>query len=191
MSELDHLEELHRQQRIEAATRASLLGAINDADAARERCKSLYNFVREAWPHIPALASVEYIEGWHIALICAHLEAITSGRLLRMGLQNRLLVNVPPGTMFWPAWEWTKFPHYQYITTSYREDYCTRDTSRMRDLVTSDWYQILWGKDRELPDGTKVRGVKMVAVGEMRISNSAGGWREGVPFGPNIAHRLE
>jgi hypothetical protein len=198
LSEVERLRDLHRQHATNAQTQASLAAADNDTEAARERCKSFYNFVKEAWPHIPALAAVKYIEGWHIAFICKHLEAISSGRLLRMGLQNRLMANVPPGTMksllisvFWPAWEWTQYPHYQYITTSYREDYCTRDTSRMRDLVTSEWYQILWGQDRKLPDGTTVRGVEMVAVGETRISNTAGGWREGVPFGSLTGNRAD
>jgi hypothetical protein len=102
-----------------------------------------------------------------------------------MGKQNRLLVNQPPGSMksllvsvFWPAWEWTQYPELQYIATSYREDFCNRDTSRMRDLVCSEWYQMLWGKDREV-GGKIVRGVEMVARGDSRISNTAGGWREG------------
>jgi predicted phage terminase large subunit-like protein len=130
-------------------------------------------------------------------VIALHLEAITSGKLLRMGKQNRLLANVPPGTMksllvsvFWPAWEWTQDPSLQYIATSYREDFCNRDTSRMRDLVCSEWYQILWGKDRKV-DGKIVRGVEMVARGDSRISNTAGGWREGVPFGSLTGSRAD
>jgi hypothetical protein len=133
-------------------------------------------------------------------MIALHLEAITSGKLLSMGKQNRLLANVPPSSMksllvsvFWPAWEWTQDPSLQYIATSYRADFCNRDTSRMRDLVSSEWYQMLWGKDHEV-DGKLVRGVQMDAVGDSRISNTAGGWREGGLFGPHIAiadHRLD
>ena len=115
-----------------------------------------------------------------------------------MGLQNRLLINQPPGTMksllvsvLWPAWEWTRDPALQFIATSYREEFCNRDTSRMRDLVTSEWYQLLWGKDRDLPDGKKVRGVQMIARGDSRVSNSAGGWREGVPFGSFTGNRAD
>jgi predicted phage terminase large subunit-like protein len=40
---------------------------------------------------------------------------------------------------------------------------------------------MLWGKDREV-NGKLVRGVEMDAVGDSRISNTAGGWRKGVPF---------
>jgi predicted phage terminase large subunit-like protein len=176
----------------------SVAGAARDAEATRERCKSLVGFLREAWPHIPALANVAYIHGWHVDLVGMHLEAISSGQLLAMGLQNRLLINQPPGTMksllvsvIWPAWEWTRDPALQFIATSYREEFCNRDTSRMRDLVSSEWYQLLWGKDRDLPDGKKLRGVQMIARGDSRVSNSAGGWREGVPFGSLTGNRAD
>jgi predicted phage terminase large subunit-like protein len=138
-----------------------------------------------------------YVHGWHVDVIALHLEAISSGKLLRLGYQNRFLANVPPGTMksllvsvFWPAWEWTQNPALQYIATSYREDFCNRDTSRMRDLVCSAWYQKLWGKDHEV-DGKIVRGVEMDARGDSRISNTAGGWREGVPFGSLTGNRAD
>ena len=77
--------------------------------------KSLVGFIKHAWHHIPELADKEYVHGWHVDVIALHLEAITSGKLLEMGKQNRLLANVPPGSMkslvgsvFWPAWEWTQ-----------------------------------------------------------------------------------
>ena len=198
---MDHLSLLEKRQktlRTSAETSDSLAAIAEDRAAIRARCNRLFDFVREAWPHVPALANVPYIEGWHILLICLHLEAITNGKFLKMGLPNRLLCNVPPGMMksllmsvFWPVWEWTQFPHYQYIATSYREDFCNRDTGRMRGLVSSEWYQSLWGQDRELPDGTKIRGVKMVSVGDTHISNTAGGWREGIPFGSLTGSRAD
>jgi hypothetical protein len=44
---------------------------------------------------------------------------------------------------------------------------------------------MLWGRDHEV-DGKLVRGVEMDARGDSRISNTAGGWRKGVPFGPHF-----
>lgn len=178
-------EKLRRSQHIAVAD------AKQNKEAVRARCKRLSVFVREAWKHIPELTFVPYVEGWHIEFICLHLEAITFGRFLDMGLQNRLKVNVPPGTMksllisvFWPAWEWANgFAHYQYLTTSYREDNCNRDTRRMRDLCVSEWYQTLYGETWKDDKGNVINGVVMVATGIARISNKAGGWREGMPFG--------
>jgi hypothetical protein len=101
-------------------SKASIAAVEKNANEVRDKCKTLVGFIREAWPHIPELADKPYIHGWHIAVIALHLEAITSGKLLRMGKQNRLLCNVPPGTMksllvsvFWPAWEWTQDPSLQ------------------------------------------------------------------------------
>jgi predicted phage terminase large subunit-like protein len=143
---------------------------IENAESIRQRCRSLTGFVREAW-HVLEPANA-YVHGWHVEAICDHLEAITSGQI------NRLLINVPPGTMksllsgvFWPAWEWGPMgrPATRIIGSSYSEDYAKRDNRRMRDLVTSEWYQSLWPTE-------------LVRAGEMAFSNTATGFRQGIPF---------
>lgn len=140
------------------------------AEQTRQRCQTLSGFVREAWHVLEP--SNPYIHGWHVDAICEHLEAITNGDI------TRLLINVPPGTMksllagvFWPAWEWGPVgrPSTRIIGSSYSEDYAKRDNRRMRDLVTSDWYQALWPTE-------------LVRAGEMAFSNTATGFRQGVPF---------
>lgn len=132
--------------------------------------------MKEAW-HI-LLPDTPYIPGLHIDLLCDHLEAITSGKLLAMGRENRLLFNVPPGTMksllvsvFWPAWEWgpQAMLHLQIITTSHRMDFCVRDSNRFRKLVQSDWYQQRWP-------------MTFTKSSETKIENSRGGFREAMPF---------
>ena len=82
-----------------------------EIDEIRERCSSFFGFVKEAWPHVPGLANVEYIEGWHIPLVGYHLAAISYGWTLERNLPNRLLINIPPAMMksllvsvFWPSW---------------------------------------------------------------------------------------
>lgn len=115
-------------------------------DIEREACRrSLATFVREAW-HVLEPGQ-PYIHGWHVEAVCAHLEAITAGDL------TRLLINIPPGTMkstlvsvFWPAWEWGPkgMPHIRFIGASHEQGLATRDTLKMRRLVTSEWYQQRW-----------------------------------------------
>ncbi len=112
----------------------------------REACRrSLAAFVRDAWHVIEP--STPYVHGWHIDLICDHLQSVTLGDI------NRLLVNVPPGTMkslligvFWPAWEWGPrgMPSMRYVTASHNQDLAIRDTRKMRLLIESDWYQSRW-----------------------------------------------
>jgi predicted phage terminase large subunit-like protein len=173
---------------------------------ARAQCWKLYDFVKIAWPHQPGLTHIPFVPGWHIEFICEHLEAISKGVFLDKGLENRLQINVPPGMMksllvsvFWPAWEWTLWPEMQYIMTSYRDDFCRRDTVRMRDLILSPWYQMLFGADHMMQflgnDGSitekMIRGVQLVAAGESRISNTVGGFREGIPFKSLTGNRAD
>ncbi|MDC8803929.1 phage terminase large subunit [Halomonas pacifica] len=122
---------------------------ISPADlqaAERELCsRSLAAFVRRAW-HVLEPGQ-PYIHGWHVDAICEHLQAITEGQI------NRLLINIPPGTMkstlvsvFWPAWEWGPKgrPYTRIIGASHEQGLAVRDTRKMRNLITSDWYQALW-----------------------------------------------
>lgn len=155
-----------RARRAEQAERDRL---AKDAERIRARCQTLSGFVREAWHVIEP--SIPYVHGWHIDAICEHLEAVTNGDI------NRLLINVPPGTMksllcgvFWPAWEWTFRPQLRYLGSSYSEDYAKRDNRRMRDLVTSEWYRALWPE------------VVLTRSGEMAFANTKTGFRQGVPF---------
>lgn len=112
----------------------------------REACRrSLATFVREAWDVLEP--GTPYVHGWHVEAICEHLEAVTRGEI------NRLLINIPPGTMkstltsvFWPAWEWgpAGMPFRRFIGASHEGSLATRDARKMRMLVTSEWYQERW-----------------------------------------------
>jgi len=112
----------------------------------RDLCaRSLVEFIQRAW-HVLEPGQ-PYLHGWHMDAMAAHLEAVTNGDI------NRLLINVPPGTMksmavsvFWPAWEWGPrgLGHMRFIGASHEEGLATRDSMKMRHLVQSDWYQKLW-----------------------------------------------
>jgi len=151
---------------------------IDKADAE----ESLADFVRQAWHVIEP--GQKYLHGWHIDFICAHLEAITDGVELDDGsLYNRLLVNVPPGTMkslligvFWPAWEWgpRNMPHLRYVCASHSLDLAIRDGLRMRRLITSEWYQKRWG-DRVVLTGDQNQKTK--------FENEATGFRQAAAAG--------
>lgn len=122
---------------------------ITETDAfniEKELCqRELSEFIKQAWHVIEP--SQPYIHGWHIDAICEHLEAVTRGEI------NRLLINVPPGTMkslavgvFWPAWEWGPkgMSSTRYVAASHNLGFSVRDNVRMRRLVSSDWFQERW-----------------------------------------------
>ena len=112
----------------------------------RDLCaRSLSEFVRQAW-HVLEPGQ-PYVHGWHVDAVCEHLEAVTGGDI------NRLLINVPPGTMkstlvsiFFPAWEWGPrgMPHMRFIGAAHEQGLAVRDTRKMRNLILSDWYQERW-----------------------------------------------
>jgi phage terminase large subunit-like protein len=149
--------------------------------AVRARCaRSLLAFVKEAW-HVLEPAT-QFVDNWHLAAICHHLEAVSDGRV------TRLLINIPPGSMksllvssFWPAWEWgpRSMMAMRYLTTSFAEIAVGRDCRRMRDLILSDWYRKHW------PD------VEMRRVGEFSFENVMTGSRDGVPFGSLTSKRAD
>jgi predicted phage terminase large subunit-like protein len=159
-----------------------------DPQAARERCNTLAGFIREAW-HVLHPPSTPYLEGEHIPFLAKHLEAITRGQFLAMGLDNRMLINIPPGcmksllvTVFWPAWEWgpANMPWVQYMATAYRDDACVRDCRKTRTLLESAWYQALWP-------------LTLIRANDSTLENDKFGLRKSIPFGSltgSRAHRL-
>lgn len=115
-------------------------------DLEREVCEaSLAVFARRCWPILEPATPLKW--GWALDAICAHLEAVTDGRI------RRLLINVPPGSMkslltsvIWPAWEWGPkgLPQMRYLGTSHKEVLAVRDNTKCRRLIQSSWYQRLW-----------------------------------------------
>ena len=120
--------------------------ALRELD--RFQCeKSLINFIKFGWAALEP--GVEFVPNFAVHAICDHLEAVTYGDI------KRLLINVPPGctksmstNVFWPAWEWgpMALPHYRYLSFSHDVNLATRDNVRCRNLINSNWYQDIWGK---------------------------------------------
>jgi predicted phage terminase large subunit-like protein len=118
----------------------TLLQEIDREKATRH----LKDFIRQAWPVIEP--STPFVTGWHLDAICEHLEAISSGQI------RNLLVTIPPRHMkslavnvFWPCWEWIRWPQRRWLFSSYAESLSIRDSVRCRRLIQSPWYQSLFG----------------------------------------------
>lgn len=152
-----------------------------DFDAVeREYCRrSLANFAKRAWHVLEPTAHLKW--GWALDAICLHLEAVSDGRI------NRLLMNVPPGSMkslltgvIWPAWEWGPMgrPDMRYVGTAHEEQLAIRDSRKCRDLIKSEWYQKLWplALDKSL-DGKREFGNVKKGVRQARAFTSMTGVR--------------
>jgi len=102
-----------------------------DQELARRR---LREFVRQAWPIVEP--STPFVPGWHIDAIIEHLEAVSRGQI------RNLLINVPPRHMksllvsvFWPAWEWIRWPERRWLYSSYAASLSIRDSVNCRRLI--------------------------------------------------------
>lgn len=137
----------------------------------------LSGFVVRAWHVVEP--STAFVPGWHVDLICDHLEAVMRGEL------HNLLINIPPGysksllvSVLWPAWSWTFRPGTKWIYGSYADTLSLRDAGKMRLLLESDWYQERWG---HLWKPARVWGTEEFAndAGGFRFSTSVGGGTTG------------
>lgn len=170
----------------------------------------LVEFVREAWPILEP--DTPLVEGFHVEVICAHLEAISLGYVDPLTGEHRtlrdLLVTIPPRmtkstiiSVCWPAWEWTFRPWERFLTASYIQDVATQDALRTRDLILSPWYQERWGHVFRLrvDENRKTRyqnnrGGTRIAIGAVRgRTTSLGGSRLIVDDPHNVmeAHSFE
>jgi len=122
---------------------------VLDAIEKRKCELSLYEFIKTFFFILEP--GVRFVENWHIQAICLHLEAITRGAIVDDVQYNRLVVNIPPGTMksmvisvMWPAWAWIERPWLRVISVSHSQDLAIRDSIKQRRVCTSELYQKYW-----------------------------------------------
>jgi len=136
--------------------------------------RSLREFVSQAWSIVEP--SRVFIPGWHIDAIIDHLEAVSYGHI------RRLLINVPPRHMksllvsvFWPAWEWTRWPERRWLYSSYAANLSARDSLVCRRLIESPWYRARWGHIFVLTGDQNVKTRFENNRSGYRLSTSVGG----------------
>jgi len=110
---------------------------------------SLKLFIEQAWHVVEP--STPFIDGWHLDVICEHLEAAQKGQI------KRLIINIPPRHMkslavsvFFPCWVWINDPASRWLFSSYAQDLSTRDSLKCRRLIQSLWYQANWSSKFEI-----------------------------------------
>ncbi|MBX3012350.1 MAG: hypothetical protein KF832_12620 [Caldilineaceae bacterium] len=132
------------------------------------------SYVRQAWPVLEP--ATDYIHGWHVDVICEHLEAVTAGEI------KNLIINIPPGMMksllvsvMWPTWDWIKQPHRRYLTAAYAQTLATRDALKSRRLLQSAWYQDRWGDRFQLTSDQNQKTRYENNKAGLRVALSVGG----------------
>ena len=148
---------------------------------AEKARRSLYEFVRQAWPLVEPAAA--FLDNWHVGAICEHLEAVTRGEI------TRLCINVPAGhaksllvAVLWPAWIWTHRPQWRGLFASYAYDLAERDSVRCRSLIRTDWYGVFMDTGAwDIAPDQDTKGYFVNTRSGFRFSTSVGaqatGWR--------------
>jgi predicted phage terminase large subunit-like protein len=163
------------------------------ADALRYE-QSLADFIAASWHLVEPQA---FTGNWHIDAICEHLEAVVDWQIKR-----GLLINIPPRHMkslganvFFPAWVWAqdpnpdKDPQYPYqvrknswrgpgakfVHLSYDSQLATRDSVKCRQVISSSWYQQLWGDRFQIRSDQNQKTRFYNLFGGHRISTSERG----------------
>ena len=142
--------------------RRSTLDEINRELASRH----LSEFIQLLWRQIDP---GPFVPGWHIDVICAHLEAVSRGEI------RKLLITVPPRHMksisvsvAWPAWVWAQDaegvggplqgPGTRFLFASYARSLSVRDSVKCRRLIQSPPYRRAWGHRYHLTSDQGVGG---------------------------------
>lgn len=133
------------------------LAVLLQEKVRRESEQDLHTFlVHYAWPVLaPGTA---FVDNWHVRSICEHLEAISDGQIKRLviNLPFRMLKSTIVSQAF-PAWEWVRKPHLQYLTASYAKDVATRDAVDSRKIIESQMYQEAWGSRFKMTSDQNVK----------------------------------
>ncbi len=134
---------------------------------------SLHEFIKQAWSAVEG--DKEFTDGWHIKIICEHLEAVANRQI------KNLIINLPPRccksslvSVVFPAWVWLMAPHEQFMYCSYASSLALRDSVKCRRLILSPWYRERWGKRFGLVGDQNTKGRFDNTLNGYRISTSTG-----------------
>jgi len=152
-------------------------------EAAR---RSLAEFTAQMWPTIEP--GTPLVWNWHLDILCDALERQIRGE----PEYRKLAFFVPPGTMksilvavMAPAWEWLENPARRKITFSHDGSLATRDSRRMRNLITSDRYRAIANYCAQR-DNRDPWGLSRDQNEKVNFENTARGFRECLSLGAAV-----
>ncbi len=118
----------------------------------------------------------------HHRVIAETLQKVTEGKI------KRLVITIPPGytktelsVINWIAWCLALYPRARFIHSSYSDDLALLNSTTIRDIITSDYYQFLWPMKLRLDTQAKKRWYNEQSGGLMAVSSGGAiiGFRAG------------
>lgn len=78
-------------------------------------------------------------------------------------------------SVFWPAWEWIRWPERRWLFSSYAFSLSMRDSIKCRRSIESPWYQAFWGDRYSLTIDQNTKSRFDNNRSGYRLSTSVGG----------------
>ena len=120
------------------------LPSLSELEAERLR-RSYSRVVKAAWSIADPGSKITW--GWHMQVICDHLEALVKGQIPN----NRLIINIPPRmtkstltSVMLPCWIWTFNPSCSFMFASYSYELSKDHAYKRRKILDSQWYKDLF-----------------------------------------------
>lgn len=143
------------------------------AEQAERLGLSFREFTYAAWPF---LGYPKPQRTFHIDAICDHYQAAMERDI------TRLLVTIQPGSfkstivsVLGPAWRWATNPQERFVTSSHADELATRDTTRSRTFMQSEWFQLRWGNVFEWAEAENMKTRYSNTKGGQRVRTHVGG----------------
>lgn len=154
--------------------------------------EDFYFFSRFAFKH---QTGIKWTRNWHHQTICDALMRVYRGEC------KRLIINIPPrysktelAVVNFIAWCLAKAPDCEFIHCSYSARLAANNTSRARDIVTSEWYQHYF-PNVQLDSSTSGKDHwKTTCAGVVYASGSYGtitGFGAGKFLGPDVPYTFK
>lgn len=131
-------------------------------------------FVRAAWPILEP--ATPFSENWHLDLLAEYLTLVRKREI------RRLIINVPPRSMksltttvMFPSWIWATEPWTRFICSSYADSLSIKHSLDRRTLISSPWYQALWGERVKFADDQNLKSEFQNEARGVMLATSTGG----------------
>ncbi len=141
---------------------------------------SYYEFFKQAYQIL--LPGEHYSDNWHIKLLCDRLQQELKRIRERRVRQKDIVINIPFRsakslicTVVFPIWCWTQDQTIKFICTSFSGTLALEHAISSRNLITTEWFQSLYGDKVVLDDGQNAAGFYKLTGGGYRKSVGMGG----------------
>jgi predicted phage terminase large subunit-like protein len=131
-------------------------------------------FCHAAWSILEPATT--FLDNWHLDLVCEYLTLVQRREI------RRLIINIPPRhekslltTVFFPCWVWALQPATRFICSSYAETLSIKHSLDRRSLITSSWYQSLWGDRVSFADDQNAKSEFLNTKRGHMVATSTGG----------------